>query len=1044
MARQSFNKEQRRYIKSNYKTLSLEEMAKQLKCDVRDIEEVLKEMDMLDEGPIHKAIPLRVLNRQDWLWGIPAFLLPVLIFTMTLCRSLYVGDSGEFSAQGAVLGIAHPPGYPMWVLMLKCAVILFKPFFTHEAARGAFLCALVAGAATYFLYILLLKLSHYRTVALTGSLMFAFCYHFWSQALFSEVFILNVFFTVVTMLLMLVWSETQENRYLLALYFVTALAMAHHNLFLVMPLLYSYFIVCTLFRKWDVKKEVIYFFIYGVVGLILYVIAGGLANLISLMVIRQPMPIGDTFGTKFVLVFLTFVPYTMAFHWWHKRDKTWIYATLLFILGLSMYLYIPMRVAGNPVAQMPMEERRQMNIQNLNNPAMSWGYPETVEDIYNHISRRQYGPLSPIPRVSPAFLGNEAIFGPWDIVQEQFAEYWIYFFRQFGSFKPHFDNQTLDHFNRQFLPHKGSFGATHQGLIYVWTLIWVALMALGIRRLFKQNGKYFMLSLGAFMMYGPGMLAVLNYQTTNHSMYIIARFLIPSYLIASIWIAFGSQQILEWFKYGFQMKGLPPIPHDYIENGKSAQVPAAAPDNTNKAPMPLPVRYAGCALMMAMPLVPLSMNYWHQNLSRNNVAYDFGMNILNSITPDSKIFIIGDNPTFSLAYLSYVEKKFNPDQIYDEGENIFVPIFDFGKDKFRIPPWDHNRLKDIGRAKITMTSKTPVYYMSVQDTNPPQDDPNRYASYPDFTKVRQLPSGIVYQAVRPGEAEPDYDATLQKMKPLDPYFYEMSTDYYTRELVSNYHFLLGRAYYQSAEKYKDNPAKMAEVKKKAFEEFQKTSETGWDLDNMHINLANIYRAEGMYDKAIEEFNKAIETQPRKAISYFQLADLYRVNNRPEEAIAKLKKGISLSIYDPQAADPTARYLLGMLEVELANKIRKDRDASLVSGAEKTKMNNYLTDAIPYLQDAIASQQDNFSAYQNLGEAYYHLGDYENAVAMWQKAVQINPGFYPAYLNLSVYYRQKANNPAKAQEYSNMAMRAMQTSGGQANMMGMAPKLPAKK
>ncbi len=42
-----------------------------------------------------------------------------------------------------------------------------------------------------------------------------------------------------------------------------------------------------------------------------------------------------------------------------------------------------------------------------------------------------------------------------------------------------------------------------------------------------------MLSLGAFLMYGPGMLAVLNYQTTNHSMYIIARFLIPSYLIAS-------------------------------------------------------------------------------------------------------------------------------------------------------------------------------------------------------------------------------------------------------------------------------------------------------------------------------------------------------------------------------------------------------------------------------------------------------------------------------------------------------------------------------
>lgn len=1040
MAKQSFNKEQRRYIKSNYKSLPIEEMAKQLKCDVKDVEEALKEMELFDEGPIHKSLPLRQLKREDWLWGIPAFLLPVIIFTLTLCRTLYVGDSGEFSAQGAVLGIAHPPGYPMWVLMLKCAVILFKPFFTHEAARGAFLCALVAGSATYFLYVLLLKLSHYRTVALTGALIFAFGYHFWSQALFSEVFILNVFFTVVTMLLMLVWSETQENRYLLALYFVTALAMAHHNLFLVMPLLYSYFIVCTLYKKWGVKKEIIYFFIYGFVGLLLYLMAEGLANIISLLVIRQPLPPSDTFGTKFVLVILTFVPYTLAFHWWHKRDKTWMYATLLFILGLSMYLYIPMRVTGNPVAQMPMEERRNINIQAYNNPAMSWGYPETVDDIYNHISRRQYGPLSPIPRVTPAFMGSKAIFGPWDIVQEQFAEYWIYFFRQFGSFMPHYKNQTLEHFNRQFLPESGHFKGVQQGLIYLWTLIWVSLMLLGIRRLFQQNGKYFMLSLGAFLMYGPGMLAVLNYQTTNHSMYIIARFLIPSYLIASIWIAFGTQQIMEWLKYGFKLTGLPPLPDS---DAKTNEPETGTQKSSKGLSFPLPVRYAGCALMMAMPIVPLSMNYWHQDLSKNNVAYDFGMNILNSITPESKIFIIGDNPTFSLAYLSYVEKKFKPEQIYDEGENLFVPIYDFGRDKFRIPPWDHNRLKDIGRAKVTINSKTPVYYMSVQQTDPPNEDPTRYVDYPEYTRVRQLPSGIVYQAVRPGEAEPDYNATLQKMKPLDPYFYNMSTDYYTRELVSNYHFLLGRAYYQLAEQATD-PAQKAEMKKVAFNEFQKTSETGWDLDNMHINLANIYRAEGMNEKAIEEYNKAIETQPRKAISYFQLADLYRVNNRQEEAIAKLRKGISLSFYDAQANDPTARYLLGILEVEIANKIRGERDATLVTGPDKAKMNTYLSEAVQYLQDAIGGQPDNYSAYQNLGEAYYHLGDYENAVAMWQRTVQINPGFYPAYMNLYVYYRDKAKNGAKAQEYYTLAMKAMQASGGQVNMPGTLQKPPVNK
>ncbi len=80
-----------------------------------------------------------------------------------VCRRL-----GRIFSQGAVLGIAHPPDTPCGS-DVKMRRHPFQTFFTHEAARGAFLCALVAGSATYFLYVLLLKLSHYRTVALTGA-----------------------------------------------------------------------------------------------------------------------------------------------------------------------------------------------------------------------------------------------------------------------------------------------------------------------------------------------------------------------------------------------------------------------------------------------------------------------------------------------------------------------------------------------------------------------------------------------------------------------------------------------------------------------------------------------------------------------------------------------------------------------------------------------------------------------------------------------------------------------------------------------------------
>ncbi len=1045
MARKSLNKEQRRYIRLNYKSMSLSDMSKQLKCDIRDIQDALREMELLDEEPVHKALPLRKVHKIDVLWGIPCFLIPTIVYTMTLCRTLYVGDSGEFSAQGSVLGIAHPPGYPMWVLLLKCAVTLFK-FFPHEAGRGAFLCAIVAGLSTFFLYILLLKLSHYRTIAMMGSLLFAFCYHFWSQALFSEVFILNVFFTVVTMLLMLLWSETQEPRYFLAFYFVTAMAMAHHNLFLVMPLLYSYFIVCTLFPRWDVKKEFYYLLIYGVVGIVMYFISIQLVSLILPSIIHEPWSNTDTFTTKFTLAFLTFVPYTLAFYWWHKRDKIVIYATLMFILGLGMYLYLPMRI--------------------LSNPSMSWGSPHTVYDLYNHISRRQYGPLSPIPRVWPFGqetgtnpLGRFSIFGPPDIVKEQFCEYWVDFFRQFGSYWDHYaPGSVLAHFNHQLKPPEGFPHGGKLVLMGLWTLTWVVLLFLGIWRILRQNGKYFMLTLMAFLFYGPGMLAVLNYQTTNHSMYIIARFLIPSYLIASIWIAFGAQQVMEWFKYGFQITGLPTIPDipstsdSSSPNGQKNILPPSVPSKESKYPIVL--RYAGCALILAMPIVPLKMNYWHQNLSKNQVAYDFGLNILNSITPsnaplitasytpptppDSKIFIIGDNPTFALAYLCYVEHKFPADQVYDEGENLFVMIHDFGKDKFRFSPDDHARLKDIGRARVTMTSTTPVFYMSVQNPAPPASDPERYKDYPNYPKIQQVPSGIVYRVLRPGEPSPDYDAILSKMIDLDPFFYNMATDYYTRELVSNYHFLMGRAYYQLYQQSTD-PVKKKDYHDKAYYQFKKVSETGWDLDNMHINLAMMYRQENRNDEAMEEYKMALETQPRKALIYFQMADLYRASGKTDLAIEKLKKGITLGIYDTDAYDPSAYYMLGSLEMEKASKILNNRPLTALTDAERTQRDNLLSDAINYLNTCISLAPNSVQGYQFLGEAYYFRGQFDDAVGMWQHAVQLNDKFYPALMDLFFYYRDRAKNMQKAQEYYTRAMQAMAASGvNPQQMMGQLP------
>jgi tetratricopeptide (TPR) repeat protein len=977
------NEKQREYIRLNYLSMPVMDMAQILHCDPQEIQNVIEQMNLLANEiqpdsippvPVKQPVILHKLDKSDILWGILSFFIPMIVYMLTMCRTLYAGDAGEFSTAGYTLGIPQPPGYPLWMLLLKIANICFNPFLTHPAVSSSLCSALIAGFTVFFLYILLLKLSHSRLVAIAGSLLFAFSYQFWFQALVPETMILNMFFTIATLLLLLLWSENQESRYLLALYLVTGLAFTHHPLFYAMPLIYSYFIVCILFQSWGIVFDLLYLFIYN--GILLWVYIGSV--ILAEFLFSSFLPSGDTFAIKFGLSILIFLPYTLALHWWKKRDNTWIYATLLFILGLSVYFYLPLRITSHP--------------------EMSWGNPQTTYDIYNHISRRQYGPLSPIPRVFPFGpetptnkLGRLSLLGPQDILKEQFLEYWVLFFRQFGSYYAHYSNIFWEHFSRQYKP-AFSFPSSIQ---LMWTLSWVALLLFGMYRLFRKHRIFFIILFGIFFLYGPGMLAVLNYQTTNHSMYIVSRFFIPSFLVGAIWIAIGIQQIIEFLKSKIQEPGS--------------------------------FKYIGYALILIVPLVPLSMNYWNNDLSKNQVAYDFGQNILNSIVPDGNLFIIGDNPTFSIAYLSYVERQHSPANVYDEGENLFNSIHDFGQNKFKFSPNDHARLKDIDRARITMTATTPVYYMSVQNPATPQGDPERYSDYPDFPKIQQVPSGIVYQVLRPGDPPPDYETTMGKMTDLDPFFYNMSNDYYTREVISNYHFLMGRAYYQLYQQSTD-PVKKKDYHDKAFYQFKKVSETGWDLDNMHINLAMMYRQENRNDEAMAEYKRALETQPRKAIIYFQMADLYRAMGKPDEAIEKLKKGITLGTYDTDANDPNAYYMLGSLELEKASKILNNRQEKELTDAERTDRQNLISDAINYLNTCISLSPTSVQGYQALGEAYYYNGQFDDAVGMWLHAVQLNDKFYPALMNLYYFYRDHAHDTEKTQEYYTRAMQAMSAAG----------------
>ncbi|MBN1383999.1 MAG: DUF2723 domain-containing protein, partial [Elusimicrobia bacterium] len=77
------------------------------------------------------------------------FLLSFAVYLATLCPTVYVGDSGEFATAAYTLGITHPPGYPLYVILGKIFTIIIP--FGNIAYRvnlmsaffGALTCALV-------------------------------------------------------------------------------------------------------------------------------------------------------------------------------------------------------------------------------------------------------------------------------------------------------------------------------------------------------------------------------------------------------------------------------------------------------------------------------------------------------------------------------------------------------------------------------------------------------------------------------------------------------------------------------------------------------------------------------------------------------------------------------------------------------------------------------------------------------------------------------------------------------------------------------------
>ncbi|MGQ9785313.1 MAG: glycosyltransferase family 117 protein [Anaerolineae bacterium] len=160
------------------------------------------------------------------------------LYIRTCAPSLLLGDSGEFQFVPYILGIAHPTGYPLYVMLgwlwshllplgnVAYRMNLFSSLWAALTVGAGYLLArnFIARAVGRYDPVIT------RVAAGIASVTFAVTQTFWSQAVIAEVYTLNVFFVVLVLYLFLQWAQTPLRRdRIIAFAFTFGLALTHHR-----------------------------------------------------------------------------------------------------------------------------------------------------------------------------------------------------------------------------------------------------------------------------------------------------------------------------------------------------------------------------------------------------------------------------------------------------------------------------------------------------------------------------------------------------------------------------------------------------------------------------------------------------------------------------------------------------------------------------------------------------------------------------------------------------------------------------------------------
>jgi len=554
------------------------------------------------------------------------FFITFAIYFSTMAPTVSFWDTGEFIATSHILGVPHPPGSPLFLLIGKFFTLI--PISSDIAFRFNIFSPIISALTVSLLFLICNQFINRVDTkdeekffkmwsSLTASLTFAFTHSHWFNAVETEVYAFSGFMTALVVYLIMLWSKNihKDNNiiYLIIIAYIIGLATGLHLLNLLTIPFIGLIIYFTLGHLSKVN--------------FLVTIAISLAVFVGIQdgIIKGLPVLTNTIGLYGLLLSLLSLLVFSAYAIKNNKIVASIFLTsiVLIIIGYSTYFSIFIRSGQDP------------NIDENN--------PETVEEAIKYLNRDQYGQMTILPRKFNSLPSKISIVGSpengsTDFSTSQNIDYIMYEIPSQVSFLWNYQikKMYIRYFLWQFAgkgdsddPFVTAVGANASEDGVDWRQFGLPLALImgliGMVYHFRKN-KYDAFSLMVlFLMTGLAIIFYLNQDSPQPRERDYSY--VASFMTFSIWIGLGVYAFINFISDTFLEKSIK-----------------------------LKFSYFMISLfILFMPLRMLLANYEGHDRTGNYIAWDMAYNMLQTCEPNAILFTNGDNDTFPLWYLQEVE-----------------------------------------------------------------------------------------------------------------------------------------------------------------------------------------------------------------------------------------------------------------------------------------------------------------------------------------------------------------------------------------------------